>query len=182
MMNWITNKSFKLEAQVEEFKRNHPDTPILMAGPTKVIRLPQGAPITLERGENWATSVRGILIITADELICQTTARFAGIHSTASGLEFADFTIPVHTIHDAKLLSLTQGGVRGFVLTIPTVDGPTYQFGLGQDEGWNTRLPFPAEFIQTTIGWSQYSVKARIKLALYMLIFIAVLVLIGSQL
>ncbi|MBA3469155.1 MAG: hypothetical protein H0T53_05870 [Herpetosiphonaceae bacterium] len=175
MKNWITNKSLKLE--LEAFKRNHPDSKILMTGPTKVIRLPAGAAIVLERGENWAKSVRGILIMTPDELVCQTIARFADSHSAASGMDFADFNIPIHTIHDAKLLSLTQGGVRGFVLTVPTIDGPTYQFGLNQDEGWSTRLPFPAEFIQTTIGWSQYSIKARIKLAVYVLIFIAVLIL-----
>jgi hypothetical protein len=179
MKNWIPNKSFKLG--LEAFKRNHPEATILMAGPTKVIRLPEGAAVTLERGESWATSVRGILIMTPDEIVCQTIARFAGIHSAASGMEFADFNIPVQTIHDAKLLSLTQGGVRGFVLTVPTIDGPTYQFGLSQDEGWSTRLPFPAEFIQTTIGWSQYSIKARIKLAVYVLIFVAVLILLIAR-
>ncbi len=180
MKNWITNKLFKLAPQIAEFKHNNPSTPILMAGPTKVIRLPEGTPIVLERGEGWAKSVRGVLIITPDTLICQTTAHFAGAHSEASGMEFADFTIPIHTIRDAKLLSLTQGGVRGFVLTIPVIDGPIYQFGLGQDEGWNTRLPFPAEFIQTTIGWSQYSIKARIKLAVYFIIFVAVIILLTT--
>ncbi|MBV9787200.1 MAG: hypothetical protein JOZ51_03435, partial [Chloroflexi bacterium] len=156
MLRTFTNRTFQLSEQIAHFQAAHPETPILVAGATKVIRTTEAA-TDLRRGKHWARSARGVLIATSEALVFSATPRMEALHAEASGLpDFGDFTLPLETIAQARLIRFRQGTAQALVLAITTTDQSHYQFGLMPDPAWETQLPFPVITEAQKLGWSRY--------------------------
>ena len=177
MIQSVTNKVFQLSEVTARFQQEHPGIPIIKAYATKFIQVKPEHLTILTRGESWVHSIRGALILTHDALFCYTAPRFEAIHTASSGIvTFNDITIP-HVIIDQTFLIEIK---NGYVLAIQLKDNTCFQFGLNRDPELKQTLSFPYEIIKSKIGWSGYSIKARINCLLWLIIIIGVIVVVST--
>lgn len=123
--------------RLQKFRQQHPDVQILVSGVTKARKLETDSPVQYEL--EWIASRRGMLILTKTCLFC------------------GDWEIPIETVSEAILLSLTGG----FVLKISTFAGDHYQFGLNKNEAWETQSVLLLTKRQGSIAYSTQSLILR---------------------
>lgn len=178
MLRMFTDRMFNVSNCVEQFKRDNPTIPVLAAGATKVIKLAETQDNQIVRGEHWVHSVRGTLIATPEALVCLVLPSFAPIHDDSSGIDqYRDFTIATNAITYATVAHVREGPIRGVTLKIMVNDGRRFQFGLMPDAAWEHELPFPVHVTSEAVGWTRYSIMARVRLALYLLVVFAAIAL-----
>ena len=174
MYDKLTRTVYSADTMIESFRRDHPDRPILAAGPTKTIVLAADqdeAAIVL--GKQWQRALRGILIVTADALICGTAPGLNVLPGQASGSDQpAELTIPVADILKATVFYTRYAGAQGLVLSLRLADSTVRQFGLATDQPWTAALPFPFEEREAKVRYSAYSVARRV--ALLVLFFVVI--------
>lgn len=176
MLRTLTNRLFAVPTTVEQFMHDHPTTPVLAAGATKVIQLAPGQGDAIAYGNHWEQSVRGTLIATPDALICHVLPTFAPLHGPASGVPSStNFSIPITTISHATVVTTRQGALHGLVLRVTVNDGRRFQFGLMADPAWQTNLPFPIHVESATIQRTRSRLSAHMPLALFFLIMLTLI-------
>jgi hypothetical protein len=162
----IARAAYSADALIEAFKHEHPGVPILAAGPTKTIVLAADQDeAALVLGKQWQLALRGVLIVTADALICGTAPGLNVLPGQASGSDQpAELTIPVADILKATVFYTRYAGAQGLVLSLRLADSTVRQFGLAPDQPWTTALPFPFEEREAKVRYSAYSVALRVAL------------------
>lgn len=123
--------------RLQKFRTQHPDAQILAASVTKARKMKVDSPVQYELG--WVASRRGMLILTETDLFC------------------GDWEIPLQTVSEAVLLSLTGG----YVLKVSTVAGDHYQFGLNKNRAWETQSVLPVTKQKGSIKYSAQSLILR---------------------
>lgn len=123
--------------RLQKFRTQHPDAQILAAGVTKARKMKADAPVQYEL--KWVSSRRGMLILTETDLF------------------YGDWEIPLQTVGEAVLLSLTGG----YVLKISTVAGDHYQFGLNKNRAWESQSVLPLTKRKGSIEYSTQSLILR---------------------
>jgi hypothetical protein len=93
---------------------------------------------------NWALARRGFLKVYEDRLVC------------------GDWTIPHTEITNAVLTSFRSTlFIPGHVLRVDTAER-TYHFGLHGSKFWKSDLPFKVSREQGSLGYSTFSIVARV--------------------
>ncbi|WP_299409394.1 hypothetical protein [Acaryochloris sp. IP29b_bin.148] len=120
-----------------QFKHQHPQTNILVSGVTKARKVAANSPVQYDL--KWIRARRGMLVLTATDLVC------------------GNWTIPLETIREAILLDLTGG----YVLKVFTSTGEQYQFGLNKNADWKTQSVLPLTHQKGSIEYSTQSLILR---------------------
>ncbi|MGR3274759.1 hypothetical protein ACSYAD_06560 [Acaryochloris marina NIES-2412] len=123
--------------RLQKFRKQYPNVQILASGVTKARKMKADSPVQYEL--EWVTSRRGMLILTESYLFC------------------GDWEIPLDTVSEAVLLSLTGG----YVLKISTTAGDHYQFGLNKNLAWETQSVLSLTKQQGSIAYSTQSLILR---------------------
>lgn len=97
----------------------------------------------IRRSFNWVVSRRGWLKVYTDRLEC------------------GNWVIPYDDIEEAVVFRVRQGIFPGYVLRVKA-QGQIYQFGLNPSRYWAGDLPFAATRARSSLGYSWYSIVARI--------------------
>jgi hypothetical protein len=162
----IARAAYSADALIDGFRRDHPGTPILAAGPTKTIVLaPDHDEAAMVLGKQWQRALRGVLIVTADSLICWAAPGLTALHGKASGIDQpVDLTIPVTDILKATVFDTRYAGIQGQVLSLRLADSTVRQFGLAADQPWTAALPFAFEQREAKASYSVYSIALRVAL------------------
>jgi len=104
----------------------------------------------MKHGPNWALSRRAILKVFDDRLEC------------------GDWKVPFSEISEAMLYSIRSTlFIPGYVLQIQTHE-QAYHFGLNWGSFWTKELPFPVKRERGKLGYSPFSIAARIILFCYL--------------
>jgi len=106
-----------------KFELDNPNEKVLAADASKGIVT--AANQDIQRGLEWATSQRAIVLLTNKKVIC------------------GKWTIPLDTIFDAKLFKINSIFGGGQVLKIQTEDGKNYQFGMQLNPEWTNQQVLP---------------------------------------
>ena len=168
----LTNKQYQLAEIIEQFQIEYPSEKILISAATKVVHTSSDE--AQSRGEHWAKSMRGILIVTHNGLYCRSSSNFEKLYTSKSGItSFDNFCIAVSNVKQATLIHTRQGLWDALILEINLQNNDAYQFGLMPNDAWKTSLPFPVASENAELKWSQYSIKARIKILLVLLVFLS---------
>jgi hypothetical protein len=133
----IVNALYLVPLQVNKFKKQHPDTEVLIADGTKARRAKSNEEAQYEMG--WVTARRSILILTTNGLFC------------------GDWTIPLSTIQEATLIHISGGSL----LKISTTDGLHYQFGLQRNPAWEKQKVLPLNIQEGALKISKASLILR---------------------
>jgi hypothetical protein len=79
-----------------------------------------------------------------------------------------DWTIPYDQIKDATLISFSSLFLPGYILRVRTGD-KVYQFGLNGNPYWKGDLPFPVTRERGKLGYSAFSIAARVAALVFVL-------------
>ena len=101
----------------------------------------------IQRGFDWITSQRAIIILTDKKIVC------------------GKWTIFLDTITAAQLIKCSGGQV----LKISTEDGTNYQFGMQFNPEWTTQQILPLTLEKGRIKYSFFSIVLRLILFLYVI-------------
>jgi len=134
----IVNTLYLVPLQVNKFKKQHPNTEVLIADGTKARKVESNEEAQYETG--WATARRSILILTTQGLFC------------------GDWTIPLSDIQEATLLQIPGGSV----LKVSTKDGLHYQFGMQRNPAWERQKVLPLAVQETILRYSKTSLLLRL--------------------
>lgn len=148
MIASIINSSLLIPMQINKFKKQHPDTEVLIAVSTKARRVKSNDEANAEIG--WATARRSILILTTDALYC------------------GDWTILISNIQEATLLQIAGGSL----LKVSTKDGLHYQFGLQCNPAWQEQKVLPLNVEVGTLKISKAGIVLRLVLLAWIVYFI----------
>ncbi len=142
----ILNAVYLVPLRVKRLLNREPGTQVLAAGATKAQRTEREQEVRREFG--WVTSRRGVLILTAEKLIC------------------GSWVIPLSTITDATLLQVRTfaglGFTKGLILKISTDRGYHYQFGFTYDPAWEEQTALKLSVEDGKVKYSAYSIIVRI--------------------
>ena len=103
----------------------------------------------VERGIDWVTSQRAVIILTTTKIIC------------------GKWTIPLDNINNAQLLEISSVFGSGQVLKIQTKDNKNYQFGMQMNKEWTNQNALPLTLEKAKIANSLFSIMLRIFLIGY---------------
>lgn len=125
-----------------KFERDHPNEKVLAAGASKGIATSSDQ--DLQRGVHWVTSQRAVVLLTEKNIVC------------------GKWTVPLHTISKAHLITIHSLFVSGQVLKIQTFDNHNYQFGMQLNPEWVTQQQLPLIVEKGKVKHSAFSVIARL--------------------
>ena len=134
----IVNTLYLVPLQVYKFKKQHPDSEVLIADGTKARKVKSNEEAQYEMG--WATARRSILILTTQALFC------------------GDWTIPLSNIQEATLVKIPGGSV----LKVSTKDGLHYQFGMQRNPAWEKQTVLLLTVQETVLSYSKTSLILRL--------------------
>lgn len=120
--------------------QSNPDSPPVYRCMTKGVK---GAPEEFARGLPWVTARRSILEVYDDRLEC------------------GDWIIPFAEVEAATLFETRQMFIPCYILKV-RVAGNTFQFGLNGNRFWRGELPFPVTRDKGRLGYSTFSIVARL--------------------
>lgn len=103
----------------------------------------------VERGLDWVTSQRAVIILTTTKIIC------------------GKWTILIENINNAQLLEISSIFGSGQVLKIQTKDNDNYQFGMQINKEWTSQTVLPLKLEKAKIANSMFSIIIRVFLIGY---------------
>lgn len=132
-----------------KFERDHPGETVLAADACKGIITENSQ--SIERGFDWVTSQRAILMLTDKRIVC------------------GKWTIPLDTVSAVQLFKITTMFGAGYVLNVQTIDDINYQFGMQVNPEWTDqeRLSLIAE--KAKLKHSFFSIALRLVLFGYVI-------------
>lgn len=143
----FTNLLYFVPLKLRQFRSEHPDERVIVAGGSKARKLDGDQEI--ERGLGWVFAKRATLILSDRAIIC------------------GSWTIPLSSIDDATLLRTSGMFSEAFVLKVATNSGEHYQFGLPYDPRWEEQNVLEANVDETEIAYSMFSLAIRILLVAF---------------
>ena len=145
----IVNALYLVPLQVNNFKKQHPNTEVVIADGTKARKLKSDEEAQYEMG--WATARRSVLILTSYGLVC------------------GDWTIPLSSIQEATLLKISGGSL----LQVSTVDGMHYQFGMQRNPAWEEQKVLPLNVQEGALRFSKTSFILRLLILAWLVYLIS---------
>lgn len=139
----IVNILYLVPLQVKKFEKQHPGSKVLIADATKGRKVKSNEVAQYELG--WTTARRGVVMLTAKELVC------------------GDWAIPIANIQQATLLHISGGSI----LKISTKDGLHYQFGMQRNPEWEQQKLFPLNIEEGALRFSKTSLIIRLLILLW---------------
>ena len=136
----------------KKYSKNNPEEKILASDASKGIRTMENE--ELERGMDWVTSQRAVLILTDKKLNC------------------GNWKINIDEIQNANLIKIKTIFGPGQVLKITTKNNDNYQFGMQLNEEWTSQSVLPLSIENGKIKYSNFSIAIRILLLLYLIYWI----------
>jgi hypothetical protein len=125
-----------------KFERSNPNEKVLAADASKSIVTTANQDI--QRGLDWVTSQRAIVMLTDKKLVC------------------GKWTIPLDTISKAQLFKINSLLGGGQVLKVQTTDGKNYQFGMQLNSEWTNQQHLPLTLEKGQLKHSAFSVMVRL--------------------
>lgn len=131
----------------KRFERENPNEAVLAADASKGIVTAGNQDI--RRGVDWITSQRAVVLLTEKRIVC------------------GKWTIPLDTISNAQLLSISSLLSSGHVLKIQTEDGMNYQFGMQFNPEWINQQALVLVLDKGQVKYSLFSIILRLVLVGY---------------
>ena len=131
-----------------KFELDNPNEIVLAADASKGIITEMNQDI--QRGLDWVTSQRAVILLTDTKIIC------------------GKWTIPLGIISDAQLLKINSIFSSGQVLKIQTEDGNNYQFGMQFNPEWTNQKALPLVLEKGQVKYSLFSIIVRLLIIGYL--------------
>jgi hypothetical protein len=130
----------------------HPTETVIAADASKGIITSSDKQV--ERGLDWVTSQRAVVILTDKKLVC------------------GQWTIPLNEISSTKLIRVNSLFGNGQVLSVQTSDKKTFQFGMQVNSEWTNQQVLQLTIENGKIKNSPFSIVLRLFLIGYLIYII----------
>ena len=148
----IVDLLYRTKSKKRQFEAQNSEH-VLIADASKAIITNSNSDV--KRGANWVASQRAVIFLTDTKIVC------------------GEWIIPIDEISNASLFKfkafLSSGGQ---VLKIETLDGDNYQFGMQNNDEWETQTVFDIIIENGKLKTSPFSLILRLFIFAYLIYFL----------